>query len=148
MDERLDALSLSELKEMAKEKGLKGISSLRKAELVGLLSQAEGGGEAPANAQSEGRSRQQKAEGAAVKNDGPVRPGAAEKKSRRCRQRPVGQSGRRCRRRPVERRSRMHRSDPMDREERRIWDAGRALLPDGMVRTHARGAARTAGTYG
>ena len=81
MAERLDALSLSELKEMAKEKGLKGISSLRKAELVGLLSQAEGGGEAPANAQSEGRSRQQRAEGAAVKNDGPVRLGAAAKAS-------------------------------------------------------------------
>ena len=62
MEERLNALSLSELKEMAKEKGLKGISSLRKAELVQLLSQAEGG--VPAvEARSEGAAGQKRQAG-------------------------------------------------------------------------------------
>ena len=42
MHEQLNALPLSELKELAKEKGLKGISSLRKADLIQLLCQAEG----------------------------------------------------------------------------------------------------------
>lgn len=41
MREKLNTLPLSELKELAKEKGLKGISSLRKAELVELICQAE-----------------------------------------------------------------------------------------------------------
>ncbi len=40
MREKLNTLPLSELKELAKEKGLKGISSLRKAELVELICQA------------------------------------------------------------------------------------------------------------
>ena len=42
MHEQLNALPLSELKELAIEKGLKGISSLRKADLIQLLCQAEG----------------------------------------------------------------------------------------------------------
>ena len=42
MHEQLNALPLSELKELAKEKGLKGISSLRKADLIQLICQTEG----------------------------------------------------------------------------------------------------------
>ncbi len=44
MREKLNTLPLNELKELAKAKGLKGISSLRKAELIDLLCQPEEGG--------------------------------------------------------------------------------------------------------
>ena len=37
MREKLQTLPLSELKEMAKSRGIKGISSLRKAEIIDLL---------------------------------------------------------------------------------------------------------------
>ncbi len=43
MREKLNTLPLNELKELAKAKGLKGISSLRKAELIDLLCQPEEG---------------------------------------------------------------------------------------------------------
>ena len=39
MREKLQTLPLSELKELAKSQGIKGISSMRKAEIIELLCQ-------------------------------------------------------------------------------------------------------------
>ncbi|MDO5351113.1 MAG: Rho termination factor N-terminal domain-containing protein, partial [Lachnospiraceae bacterium] len=44
MREKLSTLPLSELKELAKAKGLRGISGLRKADLIEVLCRTEGEG--------------------------------------------------------------------------------------------------------
>ena len=41
MKEKLSALPVSELREIAKEKGIKGVSSLRKQQLVDMLAELD-----------------------------------------------------------------------------------------------------------
>ena len=41
MREKLETLSLTTLKDLAKQKGIKGISGLRKAEIIDLLCEQE-----------------------------------------------------------------------------------------------------------
>ena len=44
MREKLETLSLTTLKDLAKQKGIKGISGLRKAEIIDLLCEQEENG--------------------------------------------------------------------------------------------------------
>lgn len=80
MREKLNTLPLSELKEMAKAQGLRGISGLRKAELIDALCRldeesrgaASGGQESSGAVNEAGSSRQADAETGTVKTSAPA----------------------------------------------------------------------------
>ncbi len=80
MREKLKTLPLSELKELAKAQGLKGVSGMRKADIIELLCRQEGSGETAPEAQTAEPERQPvkaeqsvKAERQPVKPEQPVR---------------------------------------------------------------------------
>ena len=70
MREKLETRSLAELKEMAKNVGLKGISGLRKAELIDLLCAQEE--KSQKNTAEEGEGSQEEPEGGRSQGDPPL----------------------------------------------------------------------------
>ncbi len=123
MREKLKTLPLSELKELAKAQGLKGVSGMRKADIIELLCRQEGTGETAPEAQPAEPETQP------AKTEQPVRPertfrAERPRTERGERQEPRGQMGEGRRlavrnyERTEQRQDRPERSDRTERQDR------------------------------